>query len=213
MFFYSTEFTDKDRIISEEESRKFLENVSDIKREDKIENVRDSVKEIFDNVKIIKLDPEDIIEFSLPYTKEPVSMTFDEMDRNNVFDGFLTKSIELTEKFHISNDKKQNESISDNVENLKFFRNYITFYFKNLKEIDAGIINNLENWDFSRISIIDKIILRMGIIELEYFRDIPPKVVINEAIELGKKYSTEKSNVFINGILNKMKNEIRKTDN
>jgi N utilization substance protein B len=49
----------------------------------------------------------------------------------------------------------------------------------------------------------------MGIVELKYFPEIPPKVTINEAIELGKKYSTEKSNVFINGILNKLKNILR----
>jgi N utilization substance protein B len=46
-------------------------------------------------------------------------------------------------------------------------------------------------------------------VELKYFPEIPPKVTINEAIELGKKYSTEKSNVFINGILNKLKNILR----
>jgi len=57
------------------------------------------------------------------------------------------------------------------------------------------------NWDFSRIALIDRIILKMGICELLYIDDVPSRVAIDEAIELAKKYSTEKSGGFINGIL------------
>ncbi|MBU4487430.1 MAG: transcription antitermination factor NusB [Candidatus Delongbacteria bacterium] len=213
MFFYSKEFFDHESIISDKEIRTFLDSINDIKSEDKLENVRDSIKEVFDNVKITKLDYRDIIEFQIPYIKEKTSMTFEEMDIENVNDGFLNKAIEISHKFNIKEEKKiEDESSSDNVENFKFFHHYIKLYFGNLESIDAGIINNLENWDFGRISIVDKIILRMGIIELKYFTEIPPKVTINEAIELGKKYSTEKSNIFINGLLNKLKDEIRGND-
>ncbi|HXK48963.1 MAG TPA: transcription antitermination factor NusB [Clostridiales bacterium] len=213
MFFYSMEFKDTRNKISDAELRKFLGDISEIRREDKLENLRESIKEIFDSVKIIKLENDDSIEFTLPYTKESVSMTFEEMDSSNVYDGFLTKASELMAKIGISDDKKRDNPFSENSDNMKFFTSYVSCYFSNLDSTDKSIISNLENWDFGRISIIDKIILRMGIVELKYFNDIPPKVVINEAIELGKKYSTEKSNVFINGILNKLKNEIRKTDN
>lgn len=213
MFFYSMEFKDIVIKISDDDLKKFLGDVTEIRREDKLENMRESIKEIFDSVKIIKLENDDSIEFNLPYTKESVSMTFEEMDENNVYDGFLTKASELMVKMGIRDDKKQDSLLSKNSENMKFFTNYVSCYFDNLDAIDKSIISNLENWDFGRISIIDKLILRMGIVELRYFDDIPPKVVINEAIELGKKYSTEKSNVFINGILNKLKNEIRKSDN
>lgn len=213
MFFYSMEFKDPRNKIPDDELKKFLKEVSDIRKEDKLENLRESIKEIFDSVKIIKLENEDAIEFSLPYTKETVTMTFEDMDNNNVHDGFFTKASDIMAEMGIRDDKKHDNTFSDNSENLKFFRNYVSSYFGNIDMIDKSIISNLENWDFTRISIIDKIILRMGIVELKYFDDIPPKVVINEAIELGKKYSTEKSNVFINGILNKLKNEIRKTDN
>lgn len=213
MFFYSREFKDKNHTITDAESLRFLESVGDMKKEDRYENVRESIKEIFDNIKIIKLEPGDIIEFSLSHSNEPVSMTFEEMDNHNVLDGFLSKSLELTAKLKLPESESVKDTVYGNLENLNFFRKYISFYFANQKKIDDRIISNLENWDFERISIIDKIILRMGILELEYFRDIPPKVVINEAIELGKKYSTEKSNIFINGILNKLKNELRKTEN
>jgi len=59
----------------------------------------------------------------------------------------------------------------------------------------------LKNWDFSRISRIDKIILWIALAEMLYILDIPPRVSINEAIELAKKFSSEKSSSFINGVL------------
>jgi len=213
MFFYSREFTDKDQSVTEAETVKFLEAVGEMKKEDRHENIRESVKEIFDNIKIIKLEPDDVIQFNLSNLKEPVSMTFEEMDSNNVLDGFMSKSLELTNRADLTEGTNSKDAVSGNQDNLGFFRRYIAYYFANLSKTDDRIISNLENWDFGRISIIDKIILRMGILELEYFKDIPPKVIINEAIELGKKYSTEKSNIFINGILNKLKNELRKNEN
>ena len=59
----------------------------------------------------------------------------------------------------------------------------------------------LKNWDFSRISRIDRIIMWIALAEMLYMFDIPPAVSINEAIELAKKFSSEKSPSFINGIL------------
>jgi len=73
---------------------------------------------------------------------------------------------------------------------------------ENINFIDETIIKKVENWDFSRIAIIDKLILRLAITEFLYFKDIPPKVTIDEAIEVAKKYSTQKSGGFINGVLN-----------
>ena len=68
-------------------------------------------------------------------------------------------------------------------------------------EIDEAIQRHAEKWDLARIAVLDRLILRLGICELLYFDDIPPKVTINEAIEIAKKYSTEKSDKFVNGIL------------
>lgn len=69
------------------------------------------------------------------------------------------------------------------------------------EEADAIIEQHAENWDLSRIALIDRLVLRMALTEFLAFEDIPPKVTINEAIEIVKRYSTEKSGQFVNGIL------------
>jgi len=68
-------------------------------------------------------------------------------------------------------------------------------------ELDAIIVKQCKNWELDRVAILDKNILRLGIVEILFFDDIPPKVSIDEAIELAKTFSTEKSGIFINGIL------------
>lgn len=68
-------------------------------------------------------------------------------------------------------------------------------------EADAIVERYTENWELSRIALIDRILLRIAICEMLHFADIPPKVTINEAIEVAKRYSTTKSGQFINGIL------------
>lgn len=210
MFFYSKEFQEHDLVITRQDAVEFFRSVEDIRQDDKLENIRDSVKEVFDNVKITKLEPGDVIEFSVPFIKDKITMTFAEMDDENVRDGFFRISTGLAKQYGIAEAVRSEEgSFAESHENLNFFTSYVNRYFKNIDYVDEEIKANLENWDFGRISIVDKIILRMGIVELKYFPEIPPKVTINEAIELGKKYSTEKSNVFINGILNKLKNILR----
>lgn len=77
----------------------------------------------------------------------------------------------------------------------------------NRKELDEKIISKVTNWEMSRIALIDKILLRIGITELLYFPDIPPKVSINEVIEVAKIYSTAGSGKFINGILDSILND------
>jgi len=83
----------------------------------------------------------------------------------------------------------------------QFAEELVKVTVENKTEMDKIIAGKAFNWDFERIAILDKLILRMAICELRYFEDIPPKVSIDEAIEIAKKYSTEKSGQFINGIL------------
>ncbi len=79
-----------------------------------------------------------------------------------------------------------------------------------LLEIDNIIGKYTQNWKLSRIAVIDRNILRIGCFELLFLQDIPPKVSINEAIELAKKYGDVNSSKFINGILDKIhKTELR----
>jgi N utilization substance protein B len=76
-------------------------------------------------------------------------------------------------------------------------------------EADPLIRKHARNWDFDRIATIDKIILRMGFCEFVYFGDVPVKVTINEYVELGKKFSTENSGRFLNGMLDAILTDIK----
>jgi N utilization substance protein B len=66
----------------------------------------------------------------------------------------------------------------------------------------------LKNWDSERIAALDMILMKMGVCELLYFETIPPKVTINEYIDLAKEYSTEQSGHFVNGILDNIHKEL-----
>jgi len=83
----------------------------------------------------------------------------------------------------------------------------------NLKELDAMISSVIENWEYDRISVIDKIILRIGTCEMLYFSDIPPQISINEAIEIGKKYGGSDSGRFINGVLDAIRRNHESSNN
>jgi transcription antitermination factor NusB len=72
-------------------------------------------------------------------------------------------------------------------------------------ELDSEIRAVAQNWEITRMAVIDRNVLRMAAYELRHCPDIPPKVAINEAIELGKRFSTQNSGAFINGILDKIK--------
>jgi N utilization substance protein B len=69
------------------------------------------------------------------------------------------------------------------------------------KEIDGLIGKTAKNWSLTRITPVDRCILRVAVFEIIHCSDIPYKVTLNEAIELGKKFGTEKSGAFINGVL------------
>lgn len=77
----------------------------------------------------------------------------------------------------------------------------------NLKIIDVKIAQYATNWQLERMAVIDRNILRMGCYELLFRKDIPPKVSINEAVELAKKYSGLEAGKFVNAILDKIKQE------
>ena len=72
---------------------------------------------------------------------------------------------------------------------------------RNKVTIDELIKRNLQNWQMSRVALVDRNILRMGVCEIVFFAEIPRKVTIDESIELAKKYSTKDSGRFVNGVL------------
>jgi N utilization substance protein B len=79
-----------------------------------------------------------------------------------------------------------------------------------LNEIDSLIMKYSENWSMERMAAVDKNVLRIGAFELLRMKETPVKVVIDEAIEIARKYSREDSNKFVNGILDKIK-DVRET--
>ena len=83
----------------------------------------------------------------------------------------------------------------------EFFQRLVDTAFNNLGEVDKTIENTLQHWSFSRLMGIDRAILRIACCELLFLTDVPPKVVINEALEIAKKYGTDESPRFINGVL------------
>lgn len=93
---------------------------------------------------------------------------------------------------------------TDKQDIYKFAISLINGCRSHIKEIDEKISEVTEHWELRRMAIIDKNILRLGVYELLYRDDIPPKVSINEAIELAKKFSTKNSGTFVNGILDKI---------
>ncbi len=70
--------------------------------------------------------------------------------------------------------------------------------------VDEYITAVAENWELDRIASLDRILIEMAVVELIYFPEIPTKVSINESIEIAKRYSTDKSGNFINGVLDKI---------
>ena len=73
-----------------------------------------------------------------------------------------------------------------------------------LEPIDLKIAEYATNWQVKRMAVIDRNVLRIGVYELKYASGIPPKVAINEAVELAKKYGDVESSKFVNGILDKI---------
>jgi N utilization substance protein B len=79
---------------------------------------------------------------------------------------------------------------------------------ENRPALDKSIQDHAENWDINRMAVVDRNILRLAIYEMLYRDDIPPIVSINEAVDVAKKYSTQDSGKFVNGILDKIKGEL-----
>lgn len=96
------------------------------------------------------------------------------------------------------------ENIESEIDAEVFARKILEGVYENKVKIDQVIANCLTNWDINRISIVDKNILRIATYELIYSMDIPAKVAVNEAIELGKNYGSKESGSFINGVLDKI---------
>lgn len=86
-----------------------------------------------------------------------------------------------------------------------FARRLIQGVLEQRETLDERIQSVAQNWEIERMAVVDRNVLRLATYELLHLSDIPPKVAINEAIELGKRFSTQNSGGFINGVLDKIK--------
>ncbi len=86
-----------------------------------------------------------------------------------------------------------------------FARRLVTGTRQARTEIDTLLTRVARNWDLRRMATVDRNVLRMAVYEMLHCKDIPPKVAINEAIELAKKFSTANSGAFVNGILDRVR--------
>lgn len=108
-------------------------------------------------------------------------------------------------------DFRPNSNIDDiirrNIDNYEedadkdFINSTINGVCENVNTIDKKITDSAPEWPIEQISTIDKIVLRIAVYEILYSKDMPPKVSINEAVELGKTFGGENSSKFINGVL------------
>ncbi len=101
-------------------------------------------------------------------------------------------------------EKKANDKV------IAFASQLIKGTLENISEIDKTISNHSLNWKIERMSVVDRNVLRIATYELLYLKQIPAPVIINEALEVAKKYGSEDSAKFINGILDAIRRSIEK---
>ena len=98
--------------------------------------------------------------------------------------------------------------LAPGMEDTEFSKTLTQGVENNLEEIDAIITKTAPEWPVEQITPVDRNVLRLGIFELQFLKDVPPKVVINEAVELGKTFGGESSGKFVNGVLGTLYKEI-----
>ena len=116
----------------------------------------------------------------------------------------LDQLLEIAEKTMLAIEIAEMVALEENADVKEFVIKVANTYKENKAAIDEQIKKFAIGWDFNRLVKMDKDILRIAICELVYIKDAPVKVVIDEALEVAKKYSTDDSASFINGILGKV---------
>jgi N utilization substance protein B len=124
-----------------------------------------------------------------------------------------TQDADSVEIFARMQEFKQTLDLELNSEGQAYVATMVKGILKERDELEEILVKYLKNWKLSRISKIEHTIFMMAIYELKFHPEVPGKVVINEAIELGKKYSTKESAGFLNGILDNIyKQELKRHD-
>jgi N utilization substance protein B len=123
---------------------------------------------------------------------------------------FLLKQLK---RLDLSVDNSLNfPDLNENKEDIDFGIDLFEKVIANEEELQKELAGKTPNWDSERIANLDAILIKLAIAELFYFSNIPPKVTLNEYLEIAKEYSTPKSNLFINGVLDSLVKEYEKTN-
>jgi transcription antitermination protein NusB len=93
------------------------------------------------------------------------------------------------------------EEFANGVDDADFAKELVDGVVENLEALDKIIVETAVEWPIAQITVIDRNVLRLGIYELMFSKKIPPKVAINEAVEMGKRFGGESSGKFVNGVL------------
>ena len=118
--------------------------------------------------------------------------------------GRIDEMIDIAEKALLALEIAEFTTLESQCEVKDYAIKIVEYFQKYHEDVDSTIKKYARNWDIERLVKMDKDILRIAIIELLYIKDAPMKVVVDEALELAKKYSTDDSYSFINGILAKV---------
>ena len=108
----------------------------------------------------------------------------------------------LTYKYMLDKNKPLKKKVLD------YGKKLCDLTIERIELLDKFIKNKSKNWDFNRIALIDKLILRMSLSEMLYIEEIPPKVSITEGVEIAKEFSTQDSSSFVNGILDSIYHDL-----
>jgi len=185
----------------------FFSMLEESRETNHLDALKDQLSTIYDDVRHKKLEEDDEVSFMFAHPNQLVNLRYADLESNYWQDGFsvfgagIIRELDLVE---IEPSVDSSEKEIDNgayLVNREYFTKSLELYAQKSEELDQLIGAKLQNWDFGRVAVMDKVIIRMGIIELLNFKDIPGLVTVNEAIELGKKYSTDNSGKFINGLL------------
>ena len=104
------------------------------------------------------------------------------------------------------------EEFAPGADDTEFARELIDGVSEHIDEIDKIIVETAPEWPIAQITVIDRNVLRLGIYELIFSKKIPPKVAINEAVEMGKRFGGESSGKFVNGVLGTLYKNIAPDD-
>ena len=131
------------------------------------------------------------------YKPVPMPLTSDVKERLNVLEDVCEKAFAALEISEMA-------ALTSGDETKSYAKKILESYFKNSEDIDGMIARLAKGWDFSRLFKTDKDIMRIAVSELLYVKETPVKVIIDEAVEIAKRYSAPDSSSFINGILAKV---------